>query len=263
MSKSVFLSTLGKERPLILVSNDDGGSAPGIAVLTRLAREIGDVCVIAPDGPRSGQSSALTPNKLLALTLIEEQPGFVRFEFEGSPVDCVKVGLTQLLPRRPDLILSGINHGSNASINVLYSGTMGAAMEGAIIGVRAVGFSLCDHRLEADFSLAVPYMREIIERVMATDLSIGTALNVNFPVGEVKGVRLVRQTKGYWTQDFERLNTADGDRYRLTGDFVNQEPESTDTDDYALEHGYASIVPCQADRTAYSYMESLSTIWGR
>lgn len=246
------------KKPLILVTNDDGYSAPGIRLLAELAQGFGDVIVLAPDGPQSGQSSALTVDVPVRVMLKEERPGCKLYKTNGKPADCVKVALNKILPEKPDFIFSGINHGSNASLNVIYSGTMGAALEGAIVGIPAIGFSITSHSWEVDFSNGITHMKNIIQNVIKQGLPHGVCLNVNIPDSEIKGVKVCRQSKGKWHKEFITNTDPRGQEYYwLTGEYLNGEPEATDTDIWALNNGYISIVPVRCDMTDYGYLEKL------
>ena len=215
------------KKPLILITNDDGDAANGIQVLTKLMCQIGDVVVMAPDGPRSGQSNAITVNHPVRYKLLEEKEGLTRYACTGTPTDCVKLALNEVLDRKPDLLVSGINHGSNAAINVIYSGTMGAVFEGCENGILSIGFSIDDHSLEADFSAFESYILSITRTALANRLPYGVCLNVNCPKGEIKGVRVVRQCQGNWAKEFERREDPHGRAYFwLTGHFENHEPNA-------------------------------------
>lgn len=246
-------------RPLILVTNDDGIDAKGIGVLAELMTEIGDVIVVAPAFPQSGQSNSLTVSAPIRYKKVEECSGAIRYSCTGTPTDCVKLALNELLDRKPDLLVSGINHGSNAAINVIYSGTMGAAFEGCENGIPAIGFSLTDHDMDADFSNFKLYIQKIAKTVLEKGLPNRICLNVNAPVGEIKGIRIARQCDGYWTKEFDKRDDprGNGSYYWLTGYFHNIEPESTDTDEWALANGYISIVPTKIDMTDYQLMDSV------
>lgn len=242
-------------KPLILVTNDDGYRAKGINTLIEIARKIGKVVVVAPNGPQSGQSSAMTMEVPIRATLIEEDSDFKFYKTTGKPVDCVKLALNVLLDKKPDLILSGINHGSNASINVIYSGTMGATLEGAIVGIPSIGFSIMTHDANADFSETKEHCYEIIKEVLSEGLPHGTCLNVNMPTGKLKGRKLCRQTKGEWEKEITAMRDPRGrDYYWLAGNYKNTEPNAVDTDIWALDNGYISIVPTQCDLTDYEYL---------
>ena len=244
------------ERPLILITNDDGADARGIEVLTELMTQIGDVVVVAPDGPRSAQSNALTVTHPIRFKLLEEREGLVRYSCTGTPTDCVKLALNEIFDTPPDLLVSGINHGSNAAINVIYSGTMGAVLEGCENGILSIGFSLCDYALDADFSIFEPFILQITREALKNGLPHATCLNVNAPRGEIAGVRVVRQCDGRWTKEFEKRTDPHGRAYFwLTGGFENHEPEAEDTDEWALEHGFVSVVPTKIDLTAYQAIE--------
>jgi len=247
-------------KPLILVTNDDGIDAPGIKVLTELMAEIGDVVVFAPAFPQSGMSNALTVAAPIRFSKVDERKNVVRYSCTGTPTDCVKLALHEVFKgRKPDLLVSGINHGSNAAINVIYSGTMGAAFEGCASGIPSVGFSICDHSWDVDFEQLKPFVLEIVKMVLANGLPERVCLNVNAPVGEIKGMKTVRQCKGFWTQEFEKREDPRGvgSYYWLTGYFHNQEPEATDTDEWALANGYVSIVPTRVDMTDYNSISDL------
>jgi len=245
-------------KPLILITNDDGFDAQGIEVLTKIMLQIGDVIVMAPDGPRSGQSSALTVTHPLRIKTIEEREGLSRYACNGTPVDCVKLALSEVTSRKPDLLVSGINHGSNAAINVLYSGTMGATLEGCANGINSIGFSICNHSLEVDFSHFEPYILQIARTTLQNGLPIGTCLNVNAPNGKINGVRISRQCDGRWTKEFAKRTDPQGKSYFwLTGNFENHEPQAEETDEWALENGYISVVPTKIDMTDEKFIDSL------
>lgn len=247
-------------RPLILITNDDGDTANGINVLTRLMMEIGDVVVMAPDGGRSGQSNAITVSHPIRYTKIEEREGLIRYKCTGTPTDCVKLALHDILDRKPDLLVSGINHGSNAAINVIYSGTMGAVLEGCENGLTSIGFSICDHSLQADFRIFEKYILQITRETLKNGLPYGVCLNVNAPKGEINGIKIARQCKGNWTEEYAKRIDPQGRTYFwLTGYFKNHEPEAHDTDEWALANGYISVVPSKIDLTDYSILKSLQS----
>lgn len=244
--------------PLILITNDDGADAKGIDTLTRLMCEIGDVVVVAPDGPRSAQSNALTVTHPIRFKLIEESNGLIRYSCTGTPTDCVKLALNEIVDRKPDLLVSGINHGSNAAINVIYSGTMGAVLEGCENGIPSIGFSICNHSLDADFSIFESYITQITRLALQNGLPHGTCLNVNAPMGEISGIRVSRQCDGKWTKEFAKRTDPQGRAYFwLTGFFENHEPDAIDTDEWALSQGYISIVPTKIDMTAYQVIDEI------
>lgn len=240
-------------KPLILVSNDDGISAKGVHELIRSLQHIGDVVCICPDSPQSGMGMALTVNSPLRLKRIEDYHGAAMYKVNGTPVDCIKMAVDNILERKPDVVVSGINHGSNAAINVVYSGTMGAAFEGCAYGVPSIGFSLTSHDENADFSPCMPVVDKIVRAVLAHGLPEGICLNVNMPadVKEYKEMRVVRGCKGRWNDRYEEYHDpAHRPFYWLAGNFVNEEPDNEDTDEWCLKHGIVSIVPVLLERTA-------------
>jgi 5'-nucleotidase len=249
------------EKPLILVTNDDGIYAPGITFLAKVAARFGRIVVVAPDKPQSGMGHAITINSTLRIQRTNYHQAEMEYSCSGTPVDCVKMAVNHILRRRPDLVISGVNHGSNSSINVIYSGTMSAAIEGALEGTPSIGFSLCDYSMEADFTQAEKYVAEIISNSLQRKMPKGTCLNVNIPklkAGELKGIRVVRQAKANWVEKFEERKDPYGrEYYWLTGEFVNFEPESHETDEWALASGYISVVPTQADLTAHQSIAPL------
>lgn len=248
------------KRPLILITNDDGFDAKGINVLTRLMMEIGDVIVVAPDGPRSGQSNALTVTQPVRFNKIQEAEGLTRYSCTGTPTDCVKLALSEILERKPDLLVSGINHGANSAINVIYSGTMGAVLEGCENSILSIGFSICNHSADADFSNFESYILQITRNVLEKELPQGVCLNVNAPNGPIKGVRIARQTQGYWTKEFEKRVDPHGRSYFwMTGYFQNEEPDAEDSDEWVLDNGFVSVVPTKIDMTAYEMIDKLKS----
>lgn len=245
------------KRPLILVTNDDGIHAKGLDFLSRIAKDYGEVYIVAPDKPQSGMGHAVTMGIPLWLKEVKLN-GVAAYASSGTPVDCVKLAVYQIMHRKPDLILSGINHGENSSINVIYSGTMSAAVEGAVEGIKSVGFSLMDHDSDADFSETEPFVRKIIENVLENDM-MGACLNVNIPKGKPKGIKICRQAKGYWEDFFEiRTDPRGNDYYWMKGDFKILE-RGEDTDLWALDHGFISVVPTQFDMTAHHAIANLNT----
>lgn len=251
------------KKPLILVTNDDGITAPGIRTLIAVMAEIGEVIVVAPDSPQSGMGHAITVNNTLYLNKISaENAEITEYNCSGTPVDCVKLAVHEILKRKPDLCVSGINHGSNSSINVIYSGTMSAAVEAGIEGIPAIGFSLADFSWNADFETAKPFVKKIALQVLEHSLPDGTVLNVNFPKlkpKEIKGIKVCRQAKAMWMEKFDKRQTPYGkDYYWLTGEFVNQD-KGEDTDEFALANGYVSVVPVQFDMTAHHAIQQLNT----
>ncbi|HPE35385.1 MAG TPA: 5'/3'-nucleotidase SurE [Bacteroidales bacterium] len=245
---------MNNNKPTILVTNDDGINAPGLRTLIKVMRKIGNVVVVAPDRPRSGHGHAITVSMPLRISSITKSEGYLEYRCNGTPVDCVKIGTQIVLRRPPDLLVSGINHGSNASINVVYSGTMAAAIEAAIDNIPAIGFSLTDYDINADFSHAEEYVEQIAREVLEKGMPAGTCLNVNIPVNSeegIQGVMVCRQSPGYWKESFdERTDPHGRDYYWITGVFSNPGHEEG-TDSWALEHNYISVVPMQFDLTNY------------
>ena len=248
--------------PLILISNDDGITAPGIATLVRIMRRIGEVVVVAPNSPQSGMGHAITIGTSLRLDASTIFEGIEAYECSGTPADCVKLAKHHVLKdRRPDLVVSGINHGSNSSISVLYSGTMSAAIEGAIEGLPSVGFSLCDYSPTADFSHCLEHVKKIALQVLESGLPENLALNVNIPAksqGEIKGIRICRQARAKYTEKFDKRKDPYGRSYFwMDGDFVDLD-KGEDTDIWALANGYVSVVPCGFDLTAHHALPVLN-----
>ncbi len=252
-----------KERPLILVTNDDGIEAKGMKSLIQVAREFGDVVAISTQNSMSGMSHAITIKVPLRITLIREEPGLKTYLTNGTPVDGVKLAFNSLLDRKPDLLLSGINHGSNSSSSILYSGTMGAAMEGAINHIPSIGFSLLNYRPDADFSSSQDVAREVIDRVMEEGLPGGICLNVNVPdvpAEALKGIKICSQANGFWKEEFEKRQDPMGsDYYWLSGFFFNRQgdEDGKGTDEWALAQHYASVVPINTDFTAQNFMKKI------
>jgi 5'-nucleotidase len=251
------------QKPLILVTNDDGITAPGVRALIEVMKTLGEVVVVAPDKPQSAMGHAITINNTLYLNRISAPDADTpEYACSGTPVDCVKMATCEILKRKPDLCVSGINHGSNSSINVIYSGTMSAAVEAAIEGIPSIGFSLQDFSWEADFEPAKIYARKIAAQVLAHGLPDGVLLNVNIPKlpqNDIKGIKVCRQAKAMWIESFDKRTSPMGrDYYWLTGEFVNQD-HGNDTDEWALENGYVSLVPVQFDMTAHHAIQQLNT----
>jgi 5'-nucleotidase len=240
-------------KPIILVVNDDGITAPGIKALMNVMAELGNVVVVAPDSPQSGMGHAITIGSPLRLDKVEIYEGIESYSCSGTPVDCVKLAVNKVLKgKKPDLCVSGINHGLNNSINILYSGTMSAAVEGAIESIPSIGFSLDDYNLQADFSHCLKYVKEIALQVLQNGLPASTLLNVNFPSGpHIKGIKICRQANAKWAEEFdERMDPHKRPYYWLTGVFqLNDTGEETDV--WALENNYVSVVPVQFDMTAH------------
>ncbi|MDA8923588.1 5'/3'-nucleotidase SurE [Flavobacteriaceae bacterium] len=250
-------------RPLILVTNDDGITAPGIRALIDVMNTIGDVVVVAPDSPQSGMGHAITLDSTLYCTEITVDKGPQKeYQCSGTPADCIKLAVNELMSRKPDLCVSGINHGSNSSINVIYSGTMSAAIEAGIEGVPAIGFSLLDYRWTADFEPLKPYIEKITRNALKNSIPSDVVLNVNFPLlpkKEIKGIKICRQAKAHWVEKFDKRQSPMGkDYYWLTGEFINED-KGDDTDEAALAHGYISVVPTQFDLTAHHAIQKLNS----
>jgi len=251
--------------PLILVSNDDGIYAPGIRHLVALMREIGEVVVVAPDSPQSGMGHAITIGNTLRLDKADLFDDLVAYKCSGTPADCVKLAKHHVLKdRRPDLMVSGINHGSNTSISVLYSGTMSAAIEGAIEGLPSVGFSLCDYSSSASFEHVGEYVKKIALQVLENSLPKGVALNVNFPPKRnqpIQGVKVCRQARAKWQEEFDLRRDPTGRKYFwMAGNFVNFD-KGEDNDEWAIANNYVSVVPCQFDMTAHHAISILNDEW--
>jgi 5'-nucleotidase len=246
-------------RPTILITNDDGLMAKGIKELMECMRLLGDVVVVGPDGPRSGMSSAITVSLPTRLHKVHEEEGLKIYRCSGTPVDCVKLALNVLFKdTKPDLLVTGINHGTNSSISVVYSGTMGAAIEGCINRVPSIGFSLCNHHPDADFKPILPFVKTITQKILDKGLPQGVCLNVNMPEGELNGIKICRQANGYWSEEFVRNLDPNGHPYFwLTGNFTNHEPDAADTDEWALTNNYIAIVPTKIDMTAYEAIDEL------
>jgi 5'-nucleotidase len=253
------------KKPLILVVNDDGISAPGIRTLIGIMNDFGEVVVVAPEGPQSGMGHAITINATLRCDKITIDDGTqTEYSVSGTPVDCVKLAVNQILDRKPHLCVSGINHGSNSSINVIYSGTMSAAVEGALEGIPSIGFSLLDFSHDADFSEGEQYIRKITQSVLEHGLPEGVCLNVNIPKSKknekIKGIRICRQAKANWEEEFDERKDPNGRTYYwLTGKFVNYD-KGGDTDERALENHFVSVVPVQYDVTAHHAISVLNNI---
>ena len=250
-------------KPLILITNDDGVSAPGLRALIDVMTEIGEVIIVAPDKPQSAMGHAITINSTLYLNKIsKDNDPIIEYSCSGTPVDCVKLAVNEILKRKPDLCVSGINHGSNSSINVIYSGTMSAAVEAGIEGIPAIGFSLLDYDWNADFETLKPFLKKITTEVLENDLPKDVVLNVNFPKlkkEDIKGIKICRQAKAIWVEKFDKRKTPQGrDYYWLAGEFVNQD-KGEDTDEWALGNGYISVVPVQFDLTAHHATQELNT----
>ncbi len=250
---------MSNERPLILVSNDDGYSAKGINVLMRVLMEFGDVVVVAPHRGRSGNGCAITSEVPINVWKVSEEPGLAVYACTGTPCDCVKVAFDAVLERRPSLVVGGINHGDNSAVNAHYSGTMGVVIEGCMKGVPSIAFSLCSHSADADFSATVPYIRSVVREVLQRGLPVGSCLNVNFPdTKEYAGVKICHQASGQWVNEWEALEHPRGGRwYWLTGSFECSS-YSADADRVALDNNFVAITPTRIDLTDYSLLNEMN-----
>jgi len=252
-------------KPLILITNDDGLFAPGIKALIEVVKEIGTPIIVAPDSPQSGMGHAISIHEPLRLNKVTTFGDDIEaYECSGTPVDCVKLARNVIFKGRiPDLCVSGINHGSNVAINILYSGTMSAAMEASLEGIDSIGFSLLDFSFEADFEAGKPFIKKIIEYTLKNGLGESKLLNVNIPklpTAEIKGIKVCRQANAGWKEDFlENKDPLDRPYYWMSGEFVNND-KGDDTDVKALEDGYISVVPCQHDLTAYKAIKTLKNL---
>ena len=255
---------MSKEKPVILVTNDDGIAAPGIRALVEAVKDLGRVIVVAPDSPQSGMGHAITIGHPLRLYKADIFEGIEAWQCSGTPVDCVKLAKDKILHRKADICVSGINHGANNSINVIYSGTMSAAMEAAIEGIPYVGFSSLEYNYNADFTVAKQVAREVTQKMLSSDLLPHTLLNVNIPIRsaeEFKGLKICRQAYAKWEEEFDhRVDPRGKDYYWMTGKFLNMD-KGDDTDVQALKDGYASVVPVKFDLTDYKVKEWLEKQW--
>ncbi len=250
-----------EKRPLIFISNDDGYMAKGIQELIKYLSPLGDIVVVAPDAARSGSGCAITVVQPVHYQLVRQDVGVTIYRCSGTPTDCVKLSMHAILDgRKPDLIVSGINHGDNSATNVHYSGTMGVVIEGCLGGIPSIGYSICSHNPDADFSATEVYVRQIAQKVLEKGLPPQTCLNVNFPNTEdIKGIKICEQAKGYWTQEWEPCpRKGDDNYYWLAGSFEDTEPDNHKTDRWALHHGYAAITPIHIDMTGYHFMREMS-----
>jgi 5'-nucleotidase len=251
-----------QKKPIILVTNDDGVEAKGLKALIEAVRPLGKVIVVAPADPQSGMSHAITVKVPLRITKLLDENDLSIYKCHGTPVDCVKLAFNHLLPKKPDLLVSGINHGSNASTSVFYSGTMGAALEGCINEITSIGFSLLNLDHDADFTTARYFVDIIARQVLQNGLPKTVCLNVNIPdleIQEIAGIKICRQTRGFWREEFDKRTDPAGKHYYwLTGLFHNIEPEATDTDEWALSNSFVSIVPLHTDLTSYDTLTTLN-----
>lgn len=246
----------------IVIVNDDGWGSKGILTLRRLLAPLGHVTVVAPDGPRSGYSNAISMGKRITMREVEKDV----YVTSGTPSDCVKLAMDVLFggdPSKIDFLVAGINHGSNAGINVIYSGTMGACFVAAEHGIPAIGFSIDDHQPDADLQYLEPYVVELTKHILDQYIPYGVCYNINAPVGPIAGIRWTRQIKGHWEKEMVRAKDENDQLltdengaplYEMTGFHINHEPDADDTDLWAVEHGYISIQPCTIDMTAYKQL---------
>lgn len=243
-----------EKKPLILITNDDGIQAKGIRCLVEAVQPFGEIVIVAPDRPQSGMGHAITVNDILRLNKSALFPNHVAYSCTGTPVDCVKMAISEVIGRKPDILLSGINHGENCASNVLYSGTMSAAIEGAMESIPSIGFSLMDFDKDADFTGSQWAVTELMKRMLKNDFPKNICLNVNIPQlpqEEIKGMKVCRQAKAYWKDSFDKRQDPFGkDYFWMKGEF-NRDDWHEDTDIFALDNGYVSIVPTQFDMTAY------------
>ena len=254
---------MNNERPLILISNDDGFQANGLKTLVEMVADMGDVLVCAPDSARSGYACAFSATTPLRLQRRSKDGNVEVWSSNGTPVDCVKLALSQLCQeRRPDIVIGGINHGDNASVNTHYSGTMGVTIEGCMKYIPSVAFSICDYSENPDFTPLRPVIRQVVRKVLDEGLPKGVCLNINFPIVPFKGIRVCRMAYGTWYDECEKKHHTRGyDYYWMVGSYRNDEPQEEDTDNWALRHGYVAITPTRIDVTAYEAMDRLNS-WG-
>jgi 5'-nucleotidase len=253
-----------KDKPLILITNDDSVKAPGIRALIRYIRPFGRVVVVAPDRPQSGTAHAVTIAHPLRLELITREDDYEEYSCNGTPADCVKLAFKIVMQRRPDFLFSGINHGSNASINIIYSGTMAAVLEGALAGVPSVGFSLTDYSLNADFGPSEEFVKTIASAVIKNGLPNGVCLNVNIPnvpENEIKGIKVCRQAEGTWQEDFDEREDPHGRKYYWMKGVYARIGNGQDTDQCALEDKYISVVPVHFDLTANGALKTIMNMF--
>ncbi|MDR3118783.1 MAG: 5'/3'-nucleotidase SurE [Mediterranea sp.] len=247
-----------KKIPLILVSNDDGVHAKGINELIRFLRPLGNIVVMAPDSARSGSGCALSITRPVSYEQLSEEPGMTVYSCSGTPVECIKLACGAVLDREPDLIVGGINHGDNSGTNVHYSGTMGIAIEGCLKGIPSIGFSLCDHTPGADFGHLEAHVRHITSVVLQYGLPARTCLNVNFPCGKIKGIKVCEQAVGQWQREWDPCpRKGEANYFWLSGEFINTDPANGKSDNWALANGYAAITPTTVDMTDYPFIDQL------
>jgi 5'-nucleotidase len=253
------------DKPLVMISNDDGVNALGLHHLIDCTRELipnADIVAVAPEGHNSGMSSAISVNSMLRITRKPDYNGAQLYAVSGTPVDCVKLGMHAVMHRKPDLMLSGVNHGSNAGNSLIYSGTMGAAMEACMIGIPAIGYSLLDHDPNADFSSTIPFIAKITSYVLEHGLPNGVCLNVNFPANCIpKGIKITHGAAGRWTEEYKKYIDPQGNPfYWLTGNYVQENLNDAKSDMYWLERKWASITPVHPDQSAVSEIQNLAAV---
>ncbi|MDD5570751.1 MAG: 5'/3'-nucleotidase SurE [Bacteroidales bacterium] len=249
-------------KPLIFVTNDDGIDAKGLRIVIDIMREIGKVIVVAPDKSQSGMSHALTVNAPIRFKKIKEEKDYSEYKCTGTPVDCLKIALSQIMKCKPDLIISGINHGSNSSINILYSGTVAVALDGALHGVNSVAFSVCDVSPETDFSHLTKHIRTITLQTLKNGLPRGTCLNVNIPRAngsEIKGIKVCKQADANWNDYYVEKTDSSGEKYYLLAGYFENEDKDECADQCAIESHYISVVPLHIDSTNYDLIDNLKT----
>lgn len=249
---------MSNKKPLILITNDDGYQAKGIKELTESMKGLGEIIVFAPDSHQSGMSSAITTSNPIRARIYHQEEDLTAYMCSGTPVDCVKLALNMFVDRKPSLVVSGVNHGSNAGISVLYSGTVGAAIEGCVFNIPSIAFSLCDFNPDADFTVTKEVARKLAKKVLEVGLPKGICLNVNIPVGEVKGIKVTTQTQGKWVNEYHcSKDGINRDVFWMTGNFENWETENENNDEWALANGYAAAVPVKIDMTAYELIDEI------
>lgn len=249
---------MSNKKPLILITNDDGYQAKGIKELTEAMKGLGEIIVFAPDSHQSGMSSAITTSNPIRARIYHQEEDLTAYMCSGTPVDCVKLALNMFVDRKPSLVVSGVNHGSNAGISVLYSGTVGAAIEGCVFNIPSIAFSLCDFNPDADFTVTKEVARKLAKKVLEVGLPKGICLNVNIPVGEVKGIKVTTQTQGKWVNEYHcSKDGINRDVFWMTGNFENWETENENNDEWALANGYAAAVPVKIDMTAYELIDEI------
>ena len=256
---------IGKDDRLILLTNDDGLYAAGLKALMEVMEEYGKVVVISTIESRSGMSQALTVKMPIRVKLLEETDNRRVYACSGTPTDGIKIAINRLLEREPDWVVSGINHGSNASVSVIYSGTMAAAIEGCLYGIDSVGFSLNNFSSKADFEPTKDIVRDVMRTLQNKALPKGVCLNVNIPdrPENIKGIKVCRQAKGNWREEFEKRKDPMGKTYYwLTGVFQNHEPDALDTDEWAIANNLVSVVPVSVDMTAHEHLDEMKMRFG-